>query len=116
MTNENIYIAGLGYRNPITEHEQIAWFLEQMSKQLNSKRRNAYWVNVRNSFGQKLINMQAYELLAFIKSKIPDEAYLKALERKEKAKAFREKQKEIASQQLQSEIQVRNLLTNICYN
>lgn len=75
MTNrEDIYIEGLGYRNSLTEASQIIWFLQQYVKRYRAKSQiTRFWLNILENHEKRLLEVSAYELLSFLKSKVSDE-------------------------------------------
>lgn len=62
----NIYFDGLGYRNPITEHEQIIWFLEQTVAGKSKSVATRHWLDIKERYTKQLIKIEAFELLNFI--------------------------------------------------
>lgn len=86
--NQNIYIYELGYRNAVTEYEDIIWFWEQCSKRYKSKAViTKYWLGVLNAHEKHLIKIQAYELLATLKSKVTKEQRINSAKHKLRRKA-----------------------------
>jgi hypothetical protein len=68
----NIYFEGLGYRNPISDYEQIKWYFNQVAKSKPKGHDTRYWLNLREWYAEKLFKMEAYELLALIINKATD--------------------------------------------
>lgn len=65
----NIYFDGLGYRNPITEYQQIVWFLEQTCKGKSKSIATRFWLDIKERYTKQLVKAEAFELLNFIQSK-----------------------------------------------
>ena len=65
----NIYFDGLGFRNPITEYEQIIWFLEQTIRGKSKSVSTRNWLDIKERYTKQLIKIEAFELLNFIQSK-----------------------------------------------
>lgn len=78
MSQINIY--GLGYRNPITESEQIIWFWEQQAKKVHTKRLSCFWLNVKEIYGKQLLRMKADELNEYISGKTTEKQQQKRAE------------------------------------
>ena len=68
--NRTIHIQGLGGRNPNTEYDEIIWFFEQGMKQYKKAQVTRFWLDLKASWKQMLLDRQAYELLAYINSKV----------------------------------------------
>jgi len=111
-----IYIHELGWRNPLTEYNQIIWFLEQKSKIMNDRTRYRFWINLREQYESKLLNMAAYELVGFVKSQVTDEKYKETINRRAKAQLFRAKQEAIAKKALESKINAHKIVRNYNLN
>ncbi len=65
----NIYFDGLGYRNPVTEHQQIIWFLEQTCNGKSKSIATRFWLDMKERYTKQLVKVEAFELLSFIQSK-----------------------------------------------
>ena len=68
-TTMNIYFDGLGYRNPVTEHQQIIWFLEQTCNGKSKSIATRFWLDMKERYTKQLVKAEAFELLNFIQSK-----------------------------------------------
>lgn len=73
MNHNRIYIEELGYRDPIRDHEELAWFFEQKVKGRNKAYTTRYWLNLKESIGKKLYELQAWELYGFLCEKCTTE-------------------------------------------
>lgn len=70
---EQIHIEGLGYRHPIREVEQIKWFMEKYSDRFVPQRlKTRYWLDFWELNRNHLFSVGAFELIAFIKTKVSD--------------------------------------------
>jgi hypothetical protein len=96
-----VYIEGLGYRNPITESMDIVWFLEQKAKTVHPKRQSAFWNGICAYMESKLFELQAYELLGFLK---------------QKAKQFQEDQRRVLMEYARAKFELKKLTSNLCFN
>lgn len=68
---QEIFIEGLGFRNPTREHPDIIWYLETFSSTLLSKgRKTMFFLDFLEEFSERLQSMQAYELLSYIHSRL----------------------------------------------
>ncbi len=65
----NIYIDGLGYRNPVSDYEQIIWYLEQICAAKSKSVATRYWLDMKERYSKQLLKVEAFELLNFIQSK-----------------------------------------------
>lgn len=68
--SKTMHIEGLGNRNPCTEHEEIIWFFEQALKRCKKAQVTRFWLDLKASWKQTLLDRQAYELLDYINSKV----------------------------------------------
>lgn len=91
----NIYIDGLGYRNPIADKDQIIWYFNQISNTKGKGEATKYWLNLREWYAERLLTLEAYELLDFIKAKATDA-------RMKRRKQFREKAKETSEKEMEN--------------
>ena len=91
--SDKLYFEGLGRQCPIKDKDQIIWFLEQSAKGMNKNYQTRYWLNLKEWYKEKLLLMQAYEVLAFIESKTTDA-------QEKRRQKFREKQKRQAELEL----------------
>lgn len=82
MSDSKIYIFELGYRDAFSDKDQIIWFLEQRAKTYSKKYATRYWLNNLETYENRLLNIQAYELLGMMKGKVTTEQR----ERREKIK------------------------------
>lgn len=65
----DIYIDGLGYRNPTSDKDQIIWFFEQTVKNKTKSVATRFWLDIKELYAKRLIKMEAYELLDYIQQK-----------------------------------------------
>ncbi|MGL4282742.1 MAG: hypothetical protein ACRCSI_03615 [Eubacterium aggregans] len=65
----NVYFDGLGYRNPITDYQQIVWFLEQIAANKSKSIATRFWLDIKDRYSKQLVKAEAFELLNFIQSK-----------------------------------------------
>jgi hypothetical protein len=86
MPEKNIYVEGLGWRNPIKEFGQILWFFEQTSLTKPKSHATRYWLDIMERHGEKLLKMQAYELYGAIKKRATDEKIIRRNNARAKAK------------------------------
>jgi hypothetical protein len=71
---DTIYIDDLGNKHPIKDKDTIIWFWEQRIKLYNKQNaKTRYWLNLLESLERRLIRLQAFELLYFLKSKVTAE-------------------------------------------
>lgn len=89
-----IYINGLGYRNSITEKEQIIWYFEQMAASKSKSFATRYWLDLKETYTNALLKFQAYELLEYINSKSSKEQDMRRALSRIKAKEKQEKELE----------------------
>lgn len=68
MNKPLIHIEGVGYRNPIDDFEEIAWLFSQVAKGSNPSHATRYWLNLHEKYFDTLMKVQAFELIAFLKS------------------------------------------------
>ena len=74
MTSTKIYINELGYRDAISEQEQISWFWKQYVKRYVSKNhRTRFWLDLMERYEKHFLKIQAFELLKFLKEQLSDE-------------------------------------------
>ncbi|GAB3822239.1 hypothetical protein [Pontibacter rugosus] len=83
----NIYINGLGYRNPVTEADQIIWFWNQLAKTTYRKVPTRFWNSIKEQYKRRLLDLEAYEVLAFINDKTTSAQEKRRIAAREKAKA-----------------------------
>lgn len=83
----NIYINGLGYRNPVTEADQIIWYWNQLAKTTYRKVPTRFWNSIKEGYKRKLLSLEAYEVLAFINDKTTSTQEKRRIAAREKAQA-----------------------------
>jgi len=64
-----IYFEGLGYRNPITDKDLLIWYFGQTAKSKPKNHVTRYWLNLKEWYAKKLLEMEAFEVLAYITEK-----------------------------------------------
>lgn len=84
MTKLNFY--ELGTRNPIEDYDEIVWFLEHLAKSRYKSRPVAFWVSIKQTYHNRLMEMQAYELVAYIQSKVSTSQEKRLIKARIKAK------------------------------
>ncbi len=67
-----VYVEGLGYRNPKEEREQIMWWMDNYTKNMNKPCATKYWLNALERLENRLLELQAYELLEFLKGRVTE--------------------------------------------
>lgn len=82
----NIYIDGLGYRNPIADKDQIIWYFEQTAKTKHKSHVTRYWLNLKERYAKPLLTLEAFEVLAYITSKSTTAQEKRRAEYRRKAK------------------------------
>lgn len=71
--NTKIYIWDLGERDAIADVPQIVWFCENYVKRWKDKKwQTRFWVDLLETHKNRLLDMQAFEMLSFFKSKATD--------------------------------------------
>jgi hypothetical protein len=76
----------LGYRNPIADREQIIWYFEQTAKSKHKNHLTRYWLNLKEWYAKKLLENEAFEVLAYITDKSTTAQEKKRLESRKKSK------------------------------
>lgn len=111
-----IYINGLGYRNAITEHPQVIWFILQLTKQMHPSAKTKYFLNIKEAYFEKLKEAQAFELCAFIAENVTELQEKKRNYHRERAKriAMIETQKVISDYEKRKVL--RQFEKSICLN
>lgn len=84
-----IHIEGLGIRNAKTESSQIIWFLSQKSKHMTPRLRTSYFLTLKESLTNQLLENECYDILAFINKMVTSE-------QEQRRKKAIEKQRQIA--------------------
>ncbi len=87
-----IYIDGLGYRDPIKESGQIIWYLKNRAGAMARGHDTKYWLDLLENYGQTLLKMQAYEVYAEIKAWATDEKVKRREQARVRAKEKAEKE------------------------
>lgn len=91
-----IYIEGVGQRNTETESKEIIWIFQQKSKNMSKAQKTSYFLGLKERLTEKLIECEAFEILAFICEQVTTEQEL----RKKRAKARARVVSEIEAQDL----------------
>lgn len=75
MTKLEIYLDEIsGYRNVFKDKDQIIWLWEQYSKRYKSKSQiTRYWLNLLERHEKRFLEIQAFEMLMYLKSKVTKE-------------------------------------------
>ena len=94
-SSPRIYIDKLGYRNPITDAKTIIWFFKQQEKIIRKREQTVLYLNILEN-KKYLLEVQAFELLAFIESRISK----KQKENRENWKAKKEIQNHLFLQEM----------------
>lgn len=63
-----IHFSDLGNKNPIKDKDTIIWFLTQRANQYPRSHRTKYWLNIHEQYFKRLIQLEAFEVLEFIKA------------------------------------------------
>lgn len=86
--NHRIYIFQFGYRNPLTEWEEIIWIWKQQAKRYKRAQHiTKYWLDINEQYRDYFIKIQAFELLSFLESMVTEEKVMNRAKYRLKAQA-----------------------------
>ena len=87
-----IHIDGIGYRDTKADRAQILWYWKQRQKMLSANQRTAYFLFLKKTIDEKLIECEDFELIQFISENITKSQEDK--KRKQEEKAIEEAKKQ----------------------
>jgi hypothetical protein len=111
-----VYFEGLGYRNPVSDKDQIIWFFEQTAATKHKNHVTRYWLDLKEWYMKCLLEREAYELLAFIMDKLTTAQEKRRQESRKKSKAKAEKEMEAFNNWYAEYNAKRNLINQIGSN
>lgn len=69
-----VYLEKVGYRDSITDKEEIVWYWTQKAKFHPYKsHQTKYWINLFEMYKDNLAKSESFELLNFLRGKVTDE-------------------------------------------
>lgn len=70
----SVYISDLGYRNPLTDFDQIIWYWNNTVERYNRQsHKSKFWLDLFERHAKRFKELEAFELLNFLKQKVTAE-------------------------------------------